>query len=59
MEVKAWWIRGDEMVIDRLNATNMSRSKDDPRDAMPYGIAAGNLLLELSANYANLKTGNM
>jgi hypothetical protein len=37
----------------------MSRSKGDPREAVSDGIAAGNLLLELRANYANLKTANM
>lgn len=59
MEVMGWWIRGGEMIIDRLNAKNMSRSKEDPQDAVPDGTAAGNLLLELRANYANLKTGSM
>jgi hypothetical protein len=47
------------VVIDRLNAKNMSQSKEDPRDAVPDGIAAGNLLLELRANYDNLNTGSM
>lgn len=43
----------------QIDATNMSRSKGDPREAVSDGIAAGNLLLELRANYANLKTANM
>ena len=59
MEVKAWWIRSGEMDVDRLNAKNMSQSKEDPRDAVPDGIAVGNLLLELRANYTNLKAGRM
>lgn len=57
--MKAWWIRGGEMDVDRLNSKNMSRSKEDSRDAVPDSIAAGNLRLELRANYANLKAGCM
>jgi hypothetical protein len=49
MAVKAWWIRGDKKDIDRLTAKDMSRSKEDSRDAVPDGIAAGNLPPELRA----------
>jgi len=59
MEVKAWWIRSGEMDVDRLNAKNMSRSKEDSRDAVPDSIAAGTLPLELRANSTNLKAGRM
>jgi hypothetical protein len=47
------------MDIDRLTAKDMPRSKEDSRDAVPDGIAAGNLPQELRANYANLKAGSM